>query len=184
MDKIQIIDWVVNQIAVQIHQKPQKEHIGAIFQQIFADKYPQDYIEHITEQWDGNFGNWYLEAGVEHASHLLRFFGIDVDPDPYPDFQDRHNAIHKGISGFDLFPAQYYLVKLFFLTTGNNHMRVLERIAPDAYRLTRFHELDMYGNTINWSIAWQMFSPQDKEKILDYILKVDEEENRQLKKSL
>jgi hypothetical protein len=143
-----------------------KTAIRAEFLKVFSGAEPE-LISHYLDKWDNDFARFYLNADERTRRMIFTYYSIPLEPDKYADDFDLNIALIDGIPKFDVFPFESYVVHLFYLVAYNNSLSLLKDIAPEAFQ-TIVEKMDLFGNGLNWSKAWLLLAPHEKENLVEY----------------
>jgi hypothetical protein len=138
------------------------------FMKVFAGKSPE-LISHYIDKWDGDFARFYLNMDETMRRSFFNFYSIALEDDKYFD-DDLDMALINGKNKFDVFPFESYIAHLFYLTAYNNSLELFQDISPDAFLRIENNDIDLYGNGLNWSQAWQILTDKEKTILTTYII--------------
>ena len=141
------------------------------FEKVFRDYW---MVRHCIDKWseDNDFARFYLNMDMVNAELFFKFYSIPLSADPFNgDDEARLEAqIKEDKKGFDLYPFETEIVRKFYLYGYNNSLEVLKTIAPQAFERVAKENIDFYGNGLNWSNAWMIYTEEDKTAIISHIL--------------
>ena len=60
--------------------------------------------------------------------------------------------------------------KLFYLFGNNNSLEALQEIAPEAFQRVKEKKINLYGNGINWSKAWNVLNQPEKTRLIETVV--------------
>jgi len=169
---VNIIDQVINNITLPLAVMSETE-ISILFSRVFSHK-DADLVKHYIGEFvhnnRKNFGGWFFSCEPQIIRELFEYYEMDMEPDQYPDSAKRYMAQIKGKSKEETLPFEYYIIYQFYLMAGNNSLQLLEKIVPEAYNRIETRGMDLYGNGVNWSKAWNVLSDAERKRLVDYLL--------------
>ena len=172
---IEIIDKVVS-----TGLRWMNSHISFIrveFKNVFGSM-DSRLINHLIDKWsdDNDFARFYLNMDMELIKLFFTYYSIPLSPDPFNgDDEARLKAqIMEDKRGFDIYAFESEIARLFYLFAYNNSLEILKSFAPHAFETVIQEKINLFGNGLNWSLAWYVFTGEDKMIILKNICKWNE----------
>jgi hypothetical protein len=139
---------------------------------VFSGTNPER-ISHYMDKWNGDFADFYLNMDEGMRRKFFTYYHIELEPDKYvPDSDEFYMAMIKEKNKWKVFPFESYAVHLFYLTTYNNSLQLLQNLSQPAYNRITENNIDLYGNGRNWSQAWTLLTNEEKETFVIHLIKV------------
>ncbi|MDR1716356.1 MAG: hypothetical protein LBS20_10965 [Prevotella sp.] len=169
-DGVNTLNQVVEQVALP-WMKMSKKDIMTTFAAVFCHLDAQLVLHLISKfQSDKDFARFYLNMDMKVTRQVFEYYSVPLEPDKYPDEQDRIKKQLAGVSKWEIFPFERQIVNQFYLMAFNNSLQLLKNISPDAYNHVVKRKIDLFGNGKNWSKAWSVFTDQEKEAVVSHLL--------------
>lgn len=132
-------------------------------------------FRHVMDKWkskSGDFFDFYLNSSDDVKRWLLEELDIDVEPERYPDYNSRILACFvDGKSRWEVYPFETEVLHRFMLLGFNNGLDILKNISSSAWQTVEKLGIEPYGNYLNWSLFWFNASPEDKQGLIEYLIK-------------
>jgi hypothetical protein len=152
------MNWMTNRSDVRLE-----------LMKVFAKDSPE-LISHLIDKWNGDFASFYLNLSEDSKRKLFNYHGIFLEPDKYTDEEDLLIAMLNGKSKFEVFPFESRIVYLYYLLGYNYSLKKLKEIDSDAFARVQTKGIDLYGNGLHWSQAWQVFTDDNKTTVINYLI--------------
>jgi hypothetical protein len=169
---IDVIDSVVNKISLPLSDMSDSK-VSLLFARIFSQK-DDNTISHYLDKFilnnDKDFGRYFLSCDDGMIRALFGFFDIPVEPEKISDAREKIIAQIKGRDKFEIFPFEYEITRLFYLFGNNNSLEALQEIAPEAFQRVKEKKINLYGNGINWSKAWNVLNQPEKTRLIETVV--------------
>lgn len=151
--------------------KSNKTFMHKEFKEVFSEV-SAELRSHYWDKWiesKKDFACFYLGADEMMKRKIFSYYEIPLEKDKYSSI-DLNMAIIKGIPRIEVFPFESYIVSLFYLLAYNNSLSILGNALPQALERIRKKRVDLYGNGMNWSKAWQLLTLEEKVLFMEYIV--------------
>lgn len=166
---IRSIDSIVS-VALQ-WMKSNKAFMRREFENVFSET-KQELRSHYWDKWIGrkDFADFYLGADETMKRKIFSYYGIPLEDNKYSNSFDLNMAIIKGVPRIEVFPFESYIVNLFYMLAYNNSLELLDDVLPQALERVKKKRINLYGNGLNWSRAWMLFTLKEKLLFVNYIV--------------
>lgn len=162
---IQVIDIVSNAITNKKINLP-------FLEKVLYGKIGQELYNHVLDKFKSkkdDFFDFYLDSSDDVKRYILEGLGKEVEADKYPDYDTRITKLIGGKKRFDIFPFEEEILYQYFLFGYNNSLEILKMVNPSAWTTVEKNKMNLFGCCQNWTKFWCKASPEDKEKLLEYI---------------
>jgi len=75
----------------------------------------------------------------------------------------------EGKDTFEIFPFEQEITRKFYLYANNHSLESLNDFAPEAFLRVKEKGINLYGNGIHWSQAWNLLEHSEKQKIVEFL---------------
>ncbi|WP_303181410.1 hypothetical protein [uncultured Butyricimonas sp.] len=166
---IRSIDSIVS-IAL-VWMRANKAFMREEFESVFSEA-GLELRSHYWDKWieHKDFASFYLGADETMKRKIFSYYEIPLEDDKYSDSCDLSIAIIRGVPKIEVFPFESYIVNLFYLLAYNNSLELLRNVLPQALERVKKKRVNLYGNGMNWSKAWMLFTLPEKEMFVNYII--------------
>ena len=169
---IQLLDEVINKITIPFSTMEDNKVILK-FMRIFSHK-DDDLIAHYFDKFicssKKDWGNYFFSCGIDMIRSFFEHFDINMEPDKYEDEIDLIRAQMSNKSKFEIYPYEFEILRRFYLIANNNSLQLLEKLTPEAFQRVKSNKINLYGNGINWSLAWLILSEDEKNILVTHFL--------------
>lgn len=171
---VEIIDRVVNEIVLP-YSTMSNNKVMLSFARIFSDR-DDDLVAHYLDKFIHNsnkdWGLCMLNADCGIVRGFFEYFSIPIEEDKIPDEVERIKAQIFGKNRFEIFPFEYEITRRFFLFANNHSLDDVDKWTDyiGIKDILLMKKINLYGNGLNWSKAWNCFAELAKDSFICSLL--------------
>lgn len=168
---VDVIDNVISSITLP-YSTMSDNKVMLSFAKIFAhedDNLISHYLDKFIANNDKDFGRYYLSCDDDMIRTLFEYYKIPLETEKYSNNMKKIQAQIEGKDTFEIFPFEQEITRKFYLYANNHSLEALNDFAPEAFLRVKEKGINLYGNGIHWSQAWNLLEHSEKQKIVEFL---------------